>query len=183
MLKKLYPDQYFESIYRIDLAHLKSHGIKGLILDLDNTIIARNSLVATEELKTWLQTIKNEGFKACIVSNNWKQRVSTIAEQIGLPLVARATKPRKAAFRRAMEALGTTISDTVVIGDQIFTDIFGGNRVGLRTILVVPVSNHEAFHTRFLRRLESRVIKRWNDHIGNLMEQEGTVRPDRQGVG
>ncbi len=164
MLAKLFPDHYYDSIFDIDLAELKQDGIKGIVLDLDNTIIARNSSVATEELKVWLQKVEAEGFKACILSNNWKQRVAGVAAQVRLPLVARAAKPRKGAFKRAMEVLGTHGDETVVVGDQIFTDVFGGNLAGLHTILVVPMSNHEAFHTRFLRQLEKLVMKRWQKH-------------------
>jgi len=169
VLKKLYPDRYIRSIYDIDLVDLKAAGIKGVILDLDNTIIARNSSVAPSELKLWIEGLKSEDIKACILSNNWKARVSSIASQIELPLVARAAKPRVGAFKRAMQVLGTTSNETVVVGDQIFTDIFGGNLAGLRTILVTPVSNHEAFHTKILRHLERLVMKRWNQkqEIGN----------------
>jgi len=164
VLAKLFPDHYYNSIFDINLEDLKQDGIKGIILDLDNTIVARNSSVATEELKGWLQKVEAEGFKACILSNNWKQRVTGVAAQVNLPLVARAAKPRKGAFIRAMEVLGTRDDQTVVVGDQIFTDVFGGNLAGLHTILVMPMSNHEAFHTRFLRQLEKLVIKRWQKH-------------------
>lgn len=172
MFKKLFPDSRFESIYDIDLKALESYGIKALILDLDNTIVARDSSIATEELKQWLTHIKEQGFKACIVSNNWKQRVSGIAKQVDLPLVARAVKPRTVAFTRAMDVLGTSREETAVIGDQIFTDILGGNLTGLRTILVVPLSNSEPMVTKFLRHLERRVIARWNRHIEKTMEQK-----------
>lgn len=164
MLAILFPDHYYDSIYDISLEELQEDGIKGIILDLDNTIIARNSSVATEELKRWLEQVQAAGFEACILSNNWKQRVAGVAAQVKLPLVARAAKPRKGAFKRAMDVLGTQGDTTVVVGDQIFTDVFGGNLAGLHTILVAPMSNHEAFHTRFLRQLEKLVIKRWQKH-------------------
>jgi hypothetical protein len=172
VLKKLFPDSRFESIYDIDLGALKSHGISALILDLDNTIVARNSFIATAELKQWLELVREQGFKACIVSNNWKQRVSKIAGQVNLPLVARAAKPWPMAFTRAMQVLGTGKEETAVIGDQIFTDILGGNLAGLRTILVVPLSNSEAVHTKVLRHMERWVIARWNRHIEKTMEQK-----------
>ncbi|HZD60335.1 MAG TPA: YqeG family HAD IIIA-type phosphatase [Anaerolineae bacterium] len=161
MLKRFYPDCYVKSIYDIDLNDLKADGIKGLILDLDNTIIARNSSIAPAELRNWVKKLYKAGFKACIVSNNWKTRVSSIASQVELPLVARAAKPRTGAFKRAMYVLGTDRSETAVIGDQVFTDVFGGNLAGLYTVLVVPMSNHEAFHTKILRRFEKRIMKRW----------------------
>ena len=165
MLKRLYPDRYVESIYDIDLNDLKAKGIKGIILDLDNTIIARNSSTAPEELKQWTRGLSKAGFRACILSNNWKARVSSIASQVELPLVARAAKPRVGAFKRAMQVLNTGSYETVVIGDQIFTDVFGGNLAGLSTILVVPMSNHEAFHTKILRHFERWIMKRWSKAI------------------
>ncbi len=161
MLKRFFPDHYYETIYDIDLAHLKAGGVRGLILDLDNTIVARNSSTATEDLKHWLAKLKEHDIKACILSNNWKQRVSSIAAQVELPLVARAAKPRKGAFKRALDVLGTRKEETVVVGDQIFTDVFGGNITGLRTILVMPMSNHDGIHTKFLRFLERMIMKRW----------------------
>jgi HAD superfamily phosphatase (TIGR01668 family) len=163
-LKLLFPEHFYDSIYDINLEYLKEDGIKAMILDLDNTIIARNSSVATDDLKSWLLEIEQAGFKACILSNNWKQRVETIAAQINLPLVARAAKPRKRAFKRALKVLGTGKNETVVVGDQIFTDVFGANLMGLRSILVMPMSCHEAPHTRFLRHLERFVMKRWQQH-------------------
>ncbi|MBE0447752.1 MAG: YqeG family HAD IIIA-type phosphatase [Actinobacteria bacterium] len=161
MLKRFYPDRYVKSIYDIDLNDLKASGIKGIILDLDNTIIARNSSIAPKELKLWIKELSEGDFKACILSNNWKARVSSIASQVELPLVARAAKPRVKSFKRAMCVLGTGYNETAVIGDQVFTDVFGGNLAGLHTILVMPMSNHEAFHTKILRRFERRIIKRW----------------------
>jgi hypothetical protein len=162
VIKSLYPNKFVKTVYDIDCLDLKALGIRGLILDLDNTIIPRNSSVATDELKEWLKMLETEGLRACIVSNNWKQRVSSIAEQVELPLVARAAKPRRGAFKRAMKVLGTGKGETVVIGDQLFTDVFGGNMAGLHTILVVPMSDHEAFHTKILRRLERWIMKGWS---------------------
>jgi hypothetical protein len=164
VLKLLYPDSFVETIFEIDIDELKARGIKGLILDLDNTIVPRNSAVATDELKEWLTSIKRHGMRACILSNNWKQRVSSIAAQVELPLVARAAKPRRGAFVQAMRVLGTSKAETVVIGDQLFTDVLGGNLAGIHTILVVPMSNHEAPHTRILRKLERRIMKHRSTH-------------------
>ena len=159
MLTKLYPREYCNSVFDINLEALKESGIRGLVFDLDNTIVARDCHVATDELKKWLAKAKEMGFELCILSNNWMTRVSRIAKQLDLPLVARAAKPRRKAFIQAMSEIGTSVEATAVIGDQIFTDVLGGNLAGLYTILVVPISDREAPHTRVLRRLE-RVIMR-----------------------
>ncbi len=162
MLTKLYPREYCKSVFDIDLAALRKSGIRGLVVDLDNTIIARDSHVPTEELKKWLADAKEMGFKLCILSNNWMNRVSRVAKQLELPLVARAAKPRRKAFMQAMSEIGTTVEETAVIGDQIFTDVLGGNLAGLYTILVVPISSREAPHTRVLRRLERVVMRNYH---------------------
>lgn len=159
MLTKFYPNEYRESVFDVDLDALKNAGIEGLVVDLDNTIVARDSHTPPAGLSKWLKDAKAMGFKICILSNNWKTRVSRIAAQLGLPLVARAVKPRRKAFMLAMKEIGTAKKATAVIGDQIFTDIFGGNVAGTYTILVAPISDHEAPHTKVLRRFE-RVIMR-----------------------
>lgn len=163
MLSKFFPGAFIKSIYDINPASLKAAGIKGIILDLDNTIIARNASTVDKDLKHWVGRLKQEGIKACILSNNWKLRVSSIASQLNIPLVARAAKPYRGAFKRAMSVLGTSKGETVVVGDQIFTDILGGNLAGLKTILVVPMSNSEAIHTKLLRHFERWILKRWNE--------------------
>lgn len=173
-MKVFFPEHFYDSIYEINLEYLKEDGIKAMILDLDNTIVARNSSIATDDLKNWLLEIEKEGFKACILSNNWKQRVESIAAQVNLPLVARAAKPRKGAFKRALKVLETENNETVVVGDQIFTDVFGANLMGLRSILVLPMSCHEAYHTRLLRHLERFVMKRWQRH--RALHEQGVTR-------
>ncbi|MDI6799499.1 MAG: YqeG family HAD IIIA-type phosphatase [Actinomycetota bacterium] len=160
-IRRFFPDEYHNSIFEIDTLRLKEAGKKGLLIDLDNTMVARNENGTSKELKDWLIGLKERGFLVCIVSNNWKLRVSRIADELSLPLVARATKPSKAAFLRGMKALGTVPCQTAVIGDQIFTDIYGGNRLGLYTILVVPLSGHELFHTKILRRIEGFILQRF----------------------
>lgn len=161
MLGKLYPREFRDTIYDIDLDALKKCGVDGLVVDLDNTIIARNSIDVPDTLIRWVEGAKALGFKVCILSNNWHARVSKVASQLDLPLVARAVKPRKKAFTMAMREIGTTASTTAVIGDQMFTDIFGGNIAGSYTILVVPISNEEAPHTRVLRKLERILMDRY----------------------
>lgn len=159
MYGRLYPDEYYDSVFELDLDRLRSEGIEGLVIDLDNTILTHDADEAPEPFQTWLREAGLKGFKVCITSNNWATRVRNIASQLDVPLVARATKPLRKAFRQAMEILGTEPSRTAVIGDQIFTDVLGGNLSGLRTILVRPISDHEALHTRILRRVERRILR------------------------
>lgn len=160
MFNLLYPKKYYNSIFEIDLGELKQKGITGIIVDLDNTLIAWNENEAPEKLRQWLKKVAEMGFRVCIASNNRFARATAIAVELQLPLIARAWKPRRKAFKRGMAILKTQRAETAVIGDQIFTDVLGGNRMGLYTILVVPISQKELPTTKLLRRVERLILRR-----------------------
>jgi len=159
VLKMLCPDVYLESIYDLDLEKLKKKGIKGIITDLDNTLISWGENTIYPSLNEWFEKLRAEGFKVCIVSNNSPDRVSIFAEKFNIPAVSGATKPRRRPFRRALEKLGIRPEEAAVLGDQVFTDVLGGNRLGLFTILVIPVSPREFIGTRVVRQIERYVLK------------------------
>jgi len=152
------PDLYFKSVTAIDLQALKQRGIRHLLLDLDNTLLPRNSSEASAEVIEWVGSLPAEGFLACLVSNNWHSHIHAVAEEIGLPIVTKAIKPFPAAFRKALVRLDASPEDTAVVGDQIFTDVLGGNILGMVTVLVVPLSTSDLPHTLLLRRLERLVL-------------------------
>ncbi|WP_025027616.1 YqeG family HAD IIIA-type phosphatase [Caldalkalibacillus mannanilyticus] len=154
MLKKLLPDLHVDSIYDIDLEALKKRGVKGIITDLDNTLIEWDRPLATPKLAEWLKKVQEEGFKLMIVSNNNSARVAAFSEPLGLPFIPGARKPFHKAFKEAQKRMNLQPHEVVVIGDQLFTDVLGGNRLDLYTILVVPVAQSDGFLTRFNRRLE-----------------------------
>ncbi|MDI6812324.1 MAG: YqeG family HAD IIIA-type phosphatase [Desulfitobacteriaceae bacterium] len=159
------------SLDHISIGRLLQDGIKGLIIDLDNTMTPWNDVEVGPKVAAWFKALKEAGIKACVVSNNKrKQRVAVVADRLGIPFVFRATKPRRRAFRAGMALLGTGPLDTAVIGDQLFTDIMGGNRLGLYTILVVPMSSREFIGTRFMRQMEKAVL--W------LMKKASAPKPD-----
>lgn len=159
MLELLYPRYYVDSLLDIPLDRLKTQDIAAFILDLDNTITEWNSNELRIEVEEWFRRIKAEGFKACILSNNGEQRIRIVAERLGIPFIHRAAKPRRGSFRRAVEVLGVGPERTAVVGDQIFTDILGGNRTGLFTILVKPLARREFIGTKFNRTLELFVLR------------------------
>ncbi|MFZ5823834.1 MAG: YqeG family HAD IIIA-type phosphatase [Bacillota bacterium] len=169
-MRILRPAEYRQSIFEIDLARLKQKGKRAIILDLDNTLVRWNDPDPTPGLMTWLDEVKAKGFVVCIVSNNSGARVSEFAAKVGIPFVPKATKPRRKGFREAMEQLGVTPEETVVVGDQIFTDVLGGNRSGAYTILVVPIDPREFIGTRLVRQVERRVL-RYLDRKGLLTEE------------
>ena len=160
MFRFLAPSFYVKSIFEIDLDRLWERGIRGIITDLDNTLIGWNVPEPDVRAREWFERIKVKGFKVCISSNNRAWRVASFVASLGIAAIPRASKPRRRSFREAMEIMGTTPPETVVIGDQIFTDILGGNRAGLMTILVVPLSNREFIGTRLVRKVEEFVIRR-----------------------
>ncbi len=160
MLNLLCPDIYLESIYQLDLSKLKKKGIKGIITDLDNTLIAWDENEIYPQLDDWFKILKKEGFKVCIVSNNSLERVSEFADIFGIPAIPKAVKPRRRAFRLAMEKMQLKPEEAAVLGDQVFTDVLGGNRLGLFTILVIPVSEREFIGTKVVRQAEKFVLKR-----------------------
>lgn len=160
--RMLYPDLYVDSLLDIPLGQLQDKNIKAFILDLDNTITEWNSNHIREEIGTWFASIRSQGFKACILSNNGQERVLQVAESLGIPFIHRAQKPRRGAFHRAVSLMGVKAEETAVIGDQIFTDVLGGNRAGLYTILVVPIARREFVGTKFSRAMEYFVLRRLN---------------------
>ncbi|MDK2881058.1 MAG: putative phosphatase [Clostridia bacterium] len=159
-MQLLQPKKMYKSIFDIPLSELYASGIRGIILDLDNTLTEWNNPRLSEETAEWLVQAARTGLKLCFVSNNSDYRVREVAERADVPFIARARKPRRRSFRRAMELMGTKPETTAVIGDQLFTDMLGGNRLGLFTILVTPISKEEFIGTRFMRFLEKLILKK-----------------------
>lgn len=155
MLEKFIPNMKVESIYEIDLVALRRQGIQGIITDLDNTLVGAREPDATPELLEWLAKLDKYGYRVVIVSNNNLPRVERFAKPLGMPFIHAARKPGRRAFRKALELLKLPREQVAVIGDQLMTDVLGGNRMGVYTILVNPVApNDEGFGTRINRRLE-----------------------------
>lgn len=159
-MKILYPDLFVNSLLDIPLATLREKQIQAFILDLDNTVTEWNSHILKEEVSRWFEKIRAEGFQACILSNNGEERVIKIARLLDIPYVHRAQKPRRSGFVRALALMGVNASQTAVVGDQIFTDIWGGNRAGLYTILVEPLAWREFMGTKISRMLEYFVLRK-----------------------
>ncbi|MCK9216703.1 MAG: YqeG family HAD IIIA-type phosphatase [Firmicutes bacterium] len=160
MKRLLKPKIYLESVFMINIGILKKYNIKGIIIDIDNTLVPWGAKNINNRAYELISKLKNEGFRICILSNNTKKRVDEFNKDLNLPAVYNAGKPRKSAYKKALSLLQTDIVNTAVIGDQIFTDILGGNRLGLFTILVNPIDTKEFFGTRLVRILERLVLKR-----------------------
>jgi HAD superfamily phosphatase (TIGR01668 family) len=154
----LRPDIYYTTVGAIDLDALQSRGIRGVLLDMDNTLVPRDTGVIPPSARDFAGDLASRGIKACLVSNNWHQRVSGVAEDLGFSLVSRALKPLPFAFRKGMRLMGVEPHATATIGDQLFTDMLGGNLAGTLTVLVEPLSHYDLPHTLLLRLIEAKVM-------------------------
>ena len=153
----LLPDEFVNSVYDITPEYLKSIGIRGIITDLDNTLVEWDRPLCTDELANWLQLLQDEGIKVIIASNNNEERVKAFAEPIGIPYIHRAKKPLGKAYYNAMLKLGLRRKEVAMVGDQLLTDVFGAKRQKIYTFLVRPVAESDGFVTRFNRFVERRV--------------------------
>ncbi|WIF95191.1 YqeG family HAD IIIA-type phosphatase [Caminicella sporogenes] len=160
MKNLLIPKLYVDSIFDINLDELKKRGIKNLIVDIDNTLVAWDKKTAPRSVIQWFDEVKKKGFNICLVSNNTEDRVVKFTENIEIAAFHRAKKPFKTTFYKAMNYMKANKKNTAVIGDQIFTDILGGNRVGLYTILVVPIESKEFWWTQLVRKIERFILKK-----------------------
>ena len=161
----LYPDIYLDSIDKLDIKKLKEMGFEALIFDIDNTIIGWNIMVPDERSRRIINEAVSVGMKVCFISNGTKKRVVEFASALGVPYVCNAGKPLKIPYRKALKLLKVNPRKVVAIGDQVFTDIIGANRLGFFTILVHPISTKENEWTRFVRRFERFVLNKYSRNI------------------
>ncbi len=166
MLQKFYPEMIVDRVQDIDLEVLRNRNIKGLILDIDNTLVPNHVKDADENAVKWIERVKSSGFKTCIVSNASRKRVVRFNERLKIFALHRASKPGTAAFKKALRLMELKENETAVIGDQIFTDVYGGNKLGAFTILVKPIdSKTEFIFVRLKRIFEKVVLKSYYKNI------------------
>jgi HAD superfamily phosphatase (TIGR01668 family) len=154
----LQPDYYYSSLFAVDLGALEGLGIEGIVIDLDNTILPRDTNELESRAHEWVAEATGR-FEVMIVSNNTHAYPKEIAAQLGLPILTHALKPMPRAFLAAMRRMGTTKATTAVIGDQLFTDVIGGNIAGATTVLVDPLVEQDLPHTVALRKLTAPIIR------------------------
>jgi len=163
------PHRFVESVREVSPQELKARGIEGVILDLDNTLVLWHQEEMTAEVVAWLENLKEAGLKQCILSNSvLSKRSERIATRLGCSFVRQARKPARSGFVRAMAAMGTVPARTAIVGDQMFTDILGGNRVGIYTVMVRPIHKREFPYTRYVSRPPERLLLRWFQRKGHL---------------
>lgn len=159
-MEKYIPDMYQKSIYSIDYDKLLIRGIKCLLFDLDNTIAPINMKTPSKKLKKLFSELKSKGFKVVIFSNSPKRRVKPFKDELEVDCAASAKKPRPQKFIEVMKEYDFSVSEIAIIGDQILTDVVGGNNVGITTILINPISPKELIFTKFNRIAERKIIRK-----------------------
>ncbi|NLN64081.1 MAG: YqeG family HAD IIIA-type phosphatase [Clostridiaceae bacterium] len=159
MGKGLQPDLFVKSIFTFDVCWLKERGIKGVLLDIDNTLITHKQKVPDEKVVELIKFFQKNDIQVALVSNATKKRVGVFNEKLGLYARYRSFKPSKKGFLQAMEKLNLIPEETAVIGDQLFTDICGGNKIGLTTILVEPLDVDEPLTIQIKRVIEKLFVK------------------------
>jgi len=153
-VERIRADHHADTLPEVSLDELTAWGITGIIVDLDNTVCEYHRPEPAPGVAEWIRAARGRGFAVVLVSNNFTERVALVGAELGIPVVANALKPLPFAFLRALRRLGTPRQATVVIGDQLFTDVLGAKTLGLRTILTKPLVTHEFPLTRVLRFLE-----------------------------
>ena len=156
-MKIFYPKEEISSVYDINYKELYNKGIRALIYDIDNTLV-KHGAKANEHIVELFYIIHNMGFKTILLSNNTKERVESFANEVGSDYIAKAGKPGKKAYVSAMEKLGSGKEDTIFIGDQLFTDIWGAKKAGITSILLNPIDKKEEIQIVLKRYLEKIVL-------------------------
>lgn len=158
-LNRFYPQYYVKSVYDIDYKDLKRKGKIGLVFDLDNTLAPFDIEEPTEEIINFITNLTKDGFKVCLVSNNKGNRVQIFNKKLGLVAVPKAGKPKTKGIKIGLQKLGVSKSEAVMIGDQMFTDVWVGNRMGMTTVLVKPIANRDEFTVKLKRGIERKVFE------------------------
>ena len=159
-LENYMPDFALEKAYDVTVDSLKKHGIKVVLVDLDNTLIAWNNPDGTPEMRQWLHDLRDAGIPVVVVSNNKYERVKRAVEKFGIEFEAFALKPFTFGINRALKRFNVQPHEVVMIGDQLMTDIRAAKRVGLKSVLVKPLIRSDSINTQINRWLEQKKKKK-----------------------
>jgi len=160
ILRFVTPDAVVDTVDQISAAWLTRWGVRGLVLDLDNTLVPWNTADVSVSVGVWVDDLAAAGIASCVLTNNYTRRATEVADRLKIPIIKAAFKPSPAAFRGALRVMSLPAAQVAVVGDQLFTDVLGGKLAGMRAILVEPLSAREFFTTKFVRWLERPVRAR-----------------------
>ncbi len=166
MFERFFPDEYMASTYVIPFEKLYEEGYRGVIFDIDNTLVPHGA-PADERAEKLFRRLKEIGFESCLISNNQEARVKMFNRNIGTKYIYNAHKPSTKNYIRAMEMMGTDRSNTVFVGDQLFTDVWGAKRAGIHNILVKPIHPKEEIQIVLKRYLEKVVLHFYKKGLKN----------------
>jgi len=155
------PEYYFKTFDEASADFLCEIGVKGIILDVDNTLEPYENALPGEHVVAWLNSLNERGIRAAIVSNNGGERINLFNRDLGLPVFYKAKKPFKKNVFNAMREIGTTTDNTILMGDQVFTDVWAAHNAGIRAILVPPINDRTDLLTKFKRLLEKPILKKY----------------------
>lgn len=159
--KRFYPDYMYVSVQDIEGDFFKKRNIKYALIDIDNTLVPYTVPLPTEESRKFLARLEEEGVSYCFLSNNNRERAEMFAEALGAKYVSDAKKPMLTGLKKAMKILGADSRHTIVIGDQIFTDVLTGRRAKMMTMLVRPIEDKETAFFKFKRAMEGVVLRNY----------------------
>lgn len=157
----LKPDIKLHGITDITVELLNKYDIKALLLDVDNTMSTHHGTILTEGLMEWIDKMQQSGIKLMVLSNSKRFRIQPFAARIGLPFISLGCKPLPTGYLRGVKALGEKRNNVAIVGDQIFTDILGGNAVGVKTILLTPIKPEDGWSFKIRRKLEKKLYKKY----------------------
>ena len=157
MFSVFYPDEYLDSAYEINFESFYERGMRGVIFDIDNTLVPHDA-PADGRAKELLERLHKLGFSTMLLSNNKEPRVKSFAEEVRTAFLYKAGKPKRGGYRLAMERMGTAEGSTLFVGDQLFTDVWGAKRSGIYSILVRPIHPKEEIQIVLKRYLERIVL-------------------------
>lgn len=157
MFDKFFPDEYLDSTYKIDFESFYRKGYRGIIFDIDNTLVPHGAPADKQAVRLF-RRLKSIGFQCCLLSNNQHERVSSFNSKVQVHFIEDAHKPSRKNYRKAMELMGTDTGNTLFVGDQLFTDVYGAKRTGIYNILVKPIHHKEEIQIVLKRKLEKIVL-------------------------
>ena len=163
MIQKCYPDYCVESVRQLDEQFYKTNNIKAVIFDIDNILVTHTTATPPRDILDYFSRLEQWGIKFAIASNNKKQRVEHFCRNLGIPYVYRAYKPRRTPLKKLAAQLGTPCENICLVGDQLFTDMFGANRVGFVSVLVTALGENETGFVSFKRVFEKMIMKKYNE--------------------
>lgn len=165
MFEIFYPDEYYDSTYSINFESLYKQGYRGVIFDIDNTLVPHGA-PADERSIALFERLKAIGFDAVLLSNNKEARVAMFNEPIGVHMIWKANKPSPVKYREAMALMGTDEGSTIFVGDQLFTDVWGAKNANIRSFLVKPMNPQEEIQIVLKRKLEAVVLRSYlKNHV------------------